>query len=81
MSNDGYIVARCAAQSSTITSLLLHVCNDSSFWDGAEREDVSDCEVGVLASVDKLTSVHSLVGDEGLGVKLESVWIAEDNLC
>jgi hypothetical protein len=81
MANNGNIVTRCASKSSTVTNLLLHVCDNSSFRDGAKREDVSDCEVGVLAGVDELTSVHALVRDEGLGVKLESVGIAEDNLC
>jgi hypothetical protein len=81
MANNGNVVARCASKSSTVTNLLLHVCDNSSFRDGAKREDVSDCEVGVLAGVDELTSVHALVRDEGLGVKLESVGIAEDNLC
>ena len=81
MANNGNVVARCASKSSTVTNLLFHVCDNSSFRDGAKREDVSDCEVGVLAGVDELTSVHALVRDEGLGVKLESVGIAEDNLC
>lgn len=79
MTNNSNIVAGCASKSTTITSLLLHVRDDGSFWDRAEGEDVPDGKVCVLASVDELTSVHSLVRDEGLGVELESVWISELN--
>lgn len=81
MANDGNVVARCASKSTTVTDLLLNVGNNGTFGDRAEREDVSDSQVGVLAGVDELTSVHALVCDEGLGVELESVRIAEDNLC
>ena len=81
MANNGNIVARCTPKSSSVTNLLLHICDNSSFRDGAEREDISDCEVCVLAGVDELTSIHAFVCDEGLGVKLESVGIAENNLC
>ena len=81
MADNGNIVARRSSKSSTVTNFFLDVRDDSSFRDGAEREDISDRKVGVLAGVDELTSVHALVRDEGFGVKLESVGIAEDNLC
>jgi hypothetical protein len=81
VTDNGNIVARSSSKSSTVTNFLLNVRDDSSFRDRAEREDVSDRKVSVLAGVDELTSVHALVRDEGLGVKLESVGIAEDNLC
>src|SRR6187402_3034735 len=80
VTNDGNIVARCASKSSTVASLLLHVRDDSSFRDRTEREDVANGQIGVLARVDELTSVHALVCDEGLGMELESVWIAENDL-
>jgi len=81
VADNGNIVARCASKSSTVTDLLLHVRDNSSFWDGAEGEDVSDGQVRVLAGIDELTSVHALIRNEGLGVKLKSVWVTEDNLC
>lgn len=81
VANDGHVVARCASKSTTVSRLLLNVRNNSSFRDGAEGEDVSDGEVGVLAGVDELAGVHALVGNEGLGVESESIRVTEDNLC
>ena len=80
VANDGDIVSRGSSKGTTVSRLLLNVRNDSSFWDGAEGEDVSDGEVGVLAGVDELAGLHALVGDEGLGVKLVAVGVAEDDL-
>jgi len=80
VTNDGNIVARGSPKRTTVTNLLLDVCYNSSFWDRAEGEDVSDSQVCVLASIDELTSVHALVRDEGLGVELEAVWISKLNL-
>lgn len=77
MADDGHVVARSPAQRSPVTHLLLNVRDDGTFRDGAEREDVADGEGGVLAGVDELTSVHALVGNEGLGVKLVAVGVAE----
>ena len=81
MTNNRNVVARCASKSSTVTNLLLDICDNSSFRDGAKREDVSDGKVGILAGVDELAGIHAFVRDEGFGVKLESVGITEDNLC
>ena len=80
VANDGNVVARGAAESTTVANLLLDVGDDSSLGDGAEGEDVADGERGVLAGVDELASVHALVGDEGLGVQLVAVGVAEDDL-
>lgn len=81
VANDGHVVSGCASKSTTISRLLLDVRDNSSFWDGAEGEDVSDSEVCVLAGVDELASVHALVGDEGLGMQSESIGVTECNLC
>jgi len=80
VADDGNVVARSAAESATVANLLLNVAADGTFGDGAEREDVAHSQTGVLASVDELTSVHALVGDEGLGDLLEAVWMAERDL-
>ena len=80
VANDGNVVARGAAESTTVADLLLDVGDDGTLRDGAEGEDVADGEGGVLAGVDELASVHALVGDEGLGVKLVAVGVAEDDL-
>lgn len=80
VSDNSNVVSGGTSQRTTVTCLLLNVGDNGTFWNRSEREDVSDCEVGVLSSVDELTGVHSLVGDESLGVELESVWIAENDL-
>jgi hypothetical protein len=80
VANDGNVVSRGSSKGTTVSRLLLNVRNDSSFWHRAEGEDVSDGEVGVLAGVDELASVHALVGNEGLGVESESIGVTEDNL-
>ena len=79
VSNDSDIVAAGPAQCTTITLLLLHIRHHGSFWHDTEWEHIADGERSVLASVDKLPGVHALVGDEGLGVELEAVGIAEDD--
>lgn len=81
MANDGNVVARCSSKGTTVSRLLFNVRNHGSFWDGAKGQDVSDGEVGVLAGVNELASVHALVGNKGLGTELESIRVTEDNLC
>lgn len=80
VADDGDVVARGTAQSATVTNLLLDVRDDGTLRHGAQGQDVADSQVGVLSSVDELASVHALVGNEGLGVVLESVGITEDDL-
>jgi hypothetical protein len=80
VADDGNVVARGTAERTTVANLLLDVGDDSSLRDGAEGEDVADGERGVLAGVDELAGVHALVGDEGLGVQLVAVGVAEDDL-
>lgn len=77
MSNDGDIVTRGTAERTTVASLLFNVGHDGTFGDSTEREDIADSEVGVLAGVDELTSVHALVGDEHLSPILELVGASE----
>jgi hypothetical protein len=80
VANDSDVVARGATKSTTVTDLLLDVGDNGTLGAGSEREDVSNGQRGVLSSVDELASVHALVGDEGLGVKLEAVGVTEDDL-
>jgi len=77
VANDGDVVAGSPAQSTTVAHLLLHVRDDGTLRDGAEREDVADGEGGVLAGVDELSGVHALVRDESLGVQLVAVRVTE----
>ena len=77
--DDGDVVARCTTQRTTVTGLLLDVGDNGTLRHGAERKDVADGEGGVLAGVDELAGVHALVGDEGFGVQLVLVRVAEDD--
>ena len=79
MPDDGDIVAARPAQRTSIASLLLHIGYYSTFRNRAEREHIADGKRGVLASVDKLPSVHAFVGDEGLLAQFVVVWVAEDD--
>jgi hypothetical protein len=80
VADDGDVVAGGAAQGATVTNLLLHVRDDGTFGHGAKGKNIADGKSGLLASVDELTGVHALVGDEGLGDLLVLVRVAEDNL-
>lgn len=80
MADDGNVVARRAAQTASIASLLLHIRHDGTFGNGTQREDVADRQAGLLPGIDELARVHALVGDERLGVQLEPVRVPEDDL-
>jgi hypothetical protein len=79
VADHGNVVARRPAQRTAVTCLLLHVRHDSTFRHRAERQDVANCECCALSGIDELASVHALSSDEGLGVQLELVGIAEDD--
>lgn len=80
VADDGDVVAGGAAQSATVTGLLLDVGDDGTLGHGAQGQDVTDGQSSVLSGVDELASVHALVGDEGLGHLLELVLGAEHDL-
>jgi len=67
MADDGDVVTRGAAESTTVTGLLLDVRDDGTLRDRGQGKDVADGQGGVLASVDELAGVHAFIGDEGLG--------------
>lgn len=80
VANDGDVVTRRPAQRTPVADLLLHVADHRTLGHAAEREHVADVQGRILAGVDELAGVHALVGDEGLGVQLEAVRVAEDDL-
>ena len=80
MSDDRHVVARSPPERASISRLLFHICHNCSFRDRTEGQHVPNVEACLLASVDELTSVHALIGDEGFCVKLKTVGIAEDDL-
>lgn len=80
VADDGNVVTGGPSERTPVTHLLLDVGNNGTLWNGAEWENVADGQAGVLAGVDELAGVHALVGDEGLGVELEAVWVTENDL-
>jgi hypothetical protein len=77
VANYCHVITRGSAERTTVTSLLFDVADDCTFGDGAKRENVADSQVGVLAGVDELTSVHALIGNEDLSPILEFVGVSE----
>jgi hypothetical protein len=53
-----------ASKGTTVTDLLLNVGDYSTLGDGVQWENVSDSWSSVLACVDELVYVHSVIGDE-----------------
>lgn len=77
MANNGNVVTGGTAERTAVTDLLLDVGDDGTLRNGSEGEDVADGQSSVLAGVDELAGVHALVGNEGLGVLLVPVGVAE----
>lgn len=80
VADNGDVVAGGAAQSATVTNLLLDVGNDGTLGHGAQGQDVADGQGSLLSGVDELAGVHAFVGNEGLGHLLESVGVTENDL-
>lgn len=81
VANDGNVVAGGTAEGAPVANLLLNIGDNGTLRNGAQGQDVADSQGGVLSGVDKLSSVHSLVGNEGLGDILVPVWVAEGDFC
>ena len=81
MADNCDISARCSTKRAAVTDFGFDIRHHGSFRDRAKGQDISNSQSRILSSVDKLASVHSLIGDKGLGVEFESVWITEDNFC
>lgn len=79
MADDGNVVTRGAAKSTTVTGTLLDVRDDGTLGNLTDGKDVADGEGSVLTAVDELAGVHALVGDEGLGVETVPVRVPEDD--
>lgn len=80
VADNGDVATRRAAESTTVTNLLLDVGDDGTLRHLTERKNVADGKGGLLAGVDELAGVHALVGDEGLGNLLVLVRVTEDDL-
>jgi hypothetical protein len=79
VSNDGSVGSGGSGERTTVTNLLLDAADNRSFGELAHRENVSNVEDSLLATVDEGASVKSLGSDEGLFAELVTVWITEDD--
>jgi len=79
MTDDCDVVTGGTSKSTSVSDLLFDVGHDSTFGHGSQWKDVTDGQRGLLSSVDELSSVHSLVGDESLMVDSELVGVTESN--
>lgn len=80
VSNDDHIVTRGSTQCTSVSNLLFNVGNNGTFWQGAQRQDVTNVKRSLLTGVDKLTGVDTFVGDESLLSEFVLVRVSENNL-
>ena len=80
VSNDDNVVTRGSTKSTSVTRLLLNVGENGTLRNGAEGKNVTDVQRSLLTGVDELTSVKTLVGNEGLLTLLVLVRVTEDDL-
>merc|ERR1719234_960227 len=75
--DDGGVVAGGPGKLAAVPSLLLQVAHNDSLRHVADGHDVADGEVSLLATVHKLSSVHTFSGDEKLLLHLVAVGVPE----
>jgi len=66
-------------ETSTVTDLGLNVGDDGAFWHLVHGHHIADSEGGFVTSVDELSGVHALDGDEVLSALLVLVLISENH--
>lgn len=79
MTDDGSVVSGCSCKSTTVTSLLFDVADDSTFRALRDGKDVSNVQGSLLATVDESTGVETLSSDESFLAELVAVGVPEDN--
>ena len=77
MTDDRNVIPRGPPQNTTIAHLLLHVRHHRTFWYGAQGQDIPNGQGSFFASIDELSRVHALVGDEGFCVEFEAIGVTE----
>ena len=65
LTDDGRVVSGGAGEGTTVSWALLDVADDRTFGELGDREDVSDGEGCLLATVNESTSVETFGRDEG----------------
>lgn len=77
VTDNNSIVARSPSQGTTITDMMLHVANNSSFRNSSDRQDISDHQIRLLSAKDELTGVHPLRRHEQLLLMLVAERVTE----
>jgi len=73
--NNDSVVSRGLGNLALVARGCFDVADDATFGEGGEREDVTDGKAGLLSSIDELTSVQTLGGNNSCGNLLETVGI------
>jgi len=79
VSDDCSAGSTCTGVLTLISSNLLDVHDDGTFWDLVDGEDVTDGNLGLGAAVDVLASVHTLWGNVEFRFQSIFIWVTEDN--
>lgn len=81
MADDDSIIPRAPGEDTTVAYMVLDVAHYCSFWDGSEREDITDHKVSLLPAEHELASVHSLRSNEEFLLVLVAEGMAEGDAC
>src|SRR5690606_9944993 len=73
----GHVVARRARERAQVAGLLLDVAHDRALRQLAQRQDVADVQLRLLAAVHRLPGVQALRRDEKLLLDAVAVRVAE----
>merc|ERR1719483_1745540 len=77
VSDDYGIISTGPGKLATVTGLLLKVADNGSLRHVANRHHIANGDVSLLATVDKLSSVHAFSSNKELLLCFVSVWITE----
>ena len=80
VADDDGVVPGGPGEDAAVADVVLHVADDGSLGDPAQRQHVADGERGAAAAVHELARVHALRGDEELLLVLVAERVAEGDL-
>lgn len=79
VTNDNSVITRTPSEDTTVTNMMLHVANHSSFRNRSERQHIANNKSSLFPTIHELTSVHTLGGHEQLVLLLVSEGVAESD--
>ena len=77
MGDDGGEVSGSTSDTASVSGLFFHVGDNGTFGHAADRQHVSDSQLGLLTAVDELAGVHAFGGDEKLLADLITIRVPE----